>query len=79
MSRLPTVSDSTVIGVLKANGFEQKRRRGSHVFFRHPDGRTAVVPLHAGEDLGRGIVSKILKDAEIPRDSFLKGLGSRWR
>ena len=73
------VSASTMIDVLRANGFEQKRRRGSHVFFRHPDGRTAVVPVHPGEDLGRGIVSKILKDSEIPRDRFLKGLGAKYR
>lgn len=66
-----------MIAVLKENGFEEKRRRGSHVFFRHPDGRTAVVPVHAGEDLGRGIVSKILKDAEISRESFLRQIGSK--
>ena len=68
-----------MIAVLKENGFEEKRRSGSHVFFRHPDGRTAVVPVHAGEDLGRCIVSKILKDAEISRDSLLKRLGSKRR
>ncbi|HHV57920.1 MAG TPA: addiction module toxin, HicA family [Firmicutes bacterium] len=28
-------------------GFSRVRQKGSHVFFRHPDGRTATVPCHA--------------------------------
>ncbi len=48
------------------------RQKGSHKFFRHPDGRTATVPDHKGEDLGRGITNKILKDAEATREDFLE-------
>ncbi len=54
--------------------FVQVRQRGSHKFFRHPDGRTATVPDHRGEDLGRGILSKILRDAETSPEEFLKWL-----
>jgi predicted RNA binding protein YcfA (HicA-like mRNA interferase family) len=53
-------------------GFEQIRQKGSHKFFKHPDGRTATVPEHKGEDLGRGITNKILKDAEVTREDFLR-------
>ncbi|NKQ38235.1 MAG: addiction module toxin, HicA family [Methanosarcinales archaeon] len=52
-------------------GFDQVRQKGSHKFFKHPDGRTATVPDHKGEDLGRGITNKILKDAEVTKGDFL--------
>jgi predicted RNA binding protein YcfA (HicA-like mRNA interferase family) len=37
---------------------------------RHPDGRSTVVPVHSGEVLGPGIISKILQDTEIDREEF---------
>jgi predicted RNA binding protein YcfA (HicA-like mRNA interferase family) len=52
-------------------GFVFARQKGSHKFFRHLDGRTATVPDHRGEDLGRGITFKIFKDTELDMDDFL--------
>jgi len=69
---MPTVTSALMIAYLKSLGFKQSRQKGSHKFFRHPDGRTATVPFHKGEDLGRGLTEKILKDAEATRDDFLK-------
>jgi len=60
-----------MIKFLASLGFELVRQKGSHKFFRHPDGRTTTVPDHQGEDLGRGITSKILKDAEVTKDDFM--------
>lgn len=54
MSRLRLVPARQMIRFLKSLGFSQLRRRGSHRFFAHADGRTATVPDHRGEDLGRG-------------------------
>jgi len=72
MPRMPTITARLMIGFLKSLGFEQVRQKGSHRFFRHSDGRTATVPDHRGEDLGRGITNKILKDVEATREDFLK-------
>lgn len=77
MPRMPTITAGVMIDFLESLGFEQVRQRGSHRFFRHPDGRTATVPDHVGEDLGRGITSKILADAEVTRDDFLIWYGKR--
>lgn len=74
MPRMPTVTSTLMIGFLKSLGFKQSRQKGSHKFFRHSDGRTATVPFHKGEDLGRGLTDKILKDAEVTKADFL-----RWR
>lgn len=68
---MPTITARLLIEFLSYHGFNQSRQRGSHKFFRHPDGRTATVPDHKGEDLGRGITNKILNDAELTREDFL--------
>ncbi len=74
MSRLPTISSALMVRFLKEMGFKKSRQHGSHIFFRHPDGRTATVPFHKGEDLGRGLTNKILHDLDVIRDVFLDWL-----
>ncbi len=72
MSRLPALSARKVCRVLEKLGFEPIRQRGSHIFYQHPDGRATVVPVHRGEDLGRGLLRSILRDIEVSRDKFLE-------
>ncbi len=74
MSRLHPVRPREVIHFLESLGFHQVRQGGSHKFFRHPDGRTATVPDHQGEDLGRGILAKILRDAGTKPAELLEWL-----
>ena len=39
---------------------------------KHPDSRVTVVPIHGGEELGRGILRQIAHDIKIGKDEFLK-------
>ena len=70
MTRLPVVDARTVERVLLRQGFQAIRQRGSHVFYRHPDGRTTTVPHHAGRDLARPLLREILREAEITPEEF---------
>jgi len=72
MEKMPIITPELMIEFLQTNGFRMVRQKGSHMFFRHADGRTATVPYHKGEDLGRGITAKILKDVEVTRQEFIK-------
>jgi predicted RNA binding protein YcfA (HicA-like mRNA interferase family) len=45
--------------------FEPIRQKGSHVFYRHPDGRSTTSVNHPGRDIPPGLVRKILADAEL--------------
>ncbi len=74
MSRLHPVRAREVIRFLESQGFIKVRQKGSHKFFRHADGRTATIPDHKGEDLGRGILAKILRDAGVKPAEFLAWL-----
>jgi predicted RNA binding protein YcfA (HicA-like mRNA interferase family) len=72
MTRLPSLKGEDVIKALSKAGFQVLRQKGSHIYLKHPDGRATVVPVHKGESLGRGILRKIIRDADMGRDEFLK-------
>jgi len=65
MPRLPRLCGKELIKALRRSGFEVVRIKGSYHFLRHPDGRGMVVPLHAGETVGLGLLSEILRDTEL--------------
>jgi len=48
MSRLPIVDAKAMERILFAFGFAKTRQKGSHAFYRHPDGRTTTLPHHPG-------------------------------
>lgn len=73
MPKLPAVKAQELIKILKEKGFVLHRVQGSHyVLVRREDKLTVVVPVHKGRDLGRGITSAILKDAQITPEEFTK-------
>lgn len=72
MSKLPSLTGKDVVSLLKKVGFIVERQRGSHVFLKHDDGRATVVPVHSGETIGPGLLSKILRDVEMTKDELLK-------
>ena len=51
-------------------GFQSVRQRGSHIFYRHPDGRTTTVPNHSGRDLAKPLIREILREIEIKPNQF---------
>lgn len=74
MPRLPRLRGREVIAALRRAGFVVLRVRGSHHFLQHPDGRRTVVPVHAGETIGPGLLNKIMRDAEIEAEEFERWL-----
>ena len=72
MPRLPRLRGREVIAALRRAGFTVIRIKGSHHFLQHSDGRRTVVPVHAGEVIGPGLLGKILKDVEMEPGEFEK-------
>jgi predicted RNA binding protein YcfA (HicA-like mRNA interferase family) len=70
VSRLPIVDARSMERVLFHLGFQAVRQKGSHVFYRHADGRTTTVPHHAARDLSRPLTRSILRDIEISPEQF---------
>ena len=71
MAKLPILRANELIRALEGAGFQIIRQRGSHVRMKHPDGRVVTVPVHPGQDIGRGLLRKILRDAELTREAFI--------
>jgi len=67
VTKLPALTGRRLTAALVRAGFEVVRTRGSHQFLRHPDGRGTVVPVHAGETIGPGLLAAILRDCELTR------------
>ena len=74
MTRLPIVDFKAMEKVLLRLGFEVVRQKGSHVFYRHPDGRTTTLPRHPGRDLARPLVREILREIELTPEQFFQEL-----
>ncbi|MFN0118040.1 MAG: type II toxin-antitoxin system HicA family toxin [Elusimicrobiota bacterium] len=70
MSKLSIISSTQMSKILRHLGFSFVRRKGSHAYFKHPDGRATVVPIHKGEDLGRGLIRAILRDVDLSPEEF---------
>lgn len=70
MSKLVVIKFKRMNDLLLKLGFESVRQKGSHVFYRHPDGRTTVVPLHKGKDLPRPLIRSILDDINLTVDQY---------
>ena len=75
MPKLPTINARDLIAALERFGFETTRQKGSHVRLKHPDGRVVTVPVHAGKDIGKGLLRKILRDAEWSVEDLITYLG----
>jgi predicted RNA binding protein YcfA (HicA-like mRNA interferase family) len=72
MSKLPLVDAKTLEKVLLLLGFEIKRQKGSHVFYRHPDGRYTTIPHHKGRDIGRSLLRAVLRQVGITPEEFIE-------
>ncbi len=61
MSKLPRITAKEVVAIITKFGFKLDRQKGSHMIFKHQDGRVTVIPNHPGEEIGPGLLNKITK------------------
>ena len=71
MTSFPAVKGKDLISALRGAGFVVVRTKGSHHFVRHSDGRATVVPAHAGETPGPGLLASI-RDLKLTREQLQK-------
>ena len=70
MTKLKLVSAQRLERLLLTVGFERIRQKGSHVFYRHPDGRTTTIPHHSATDLPRPLLRTILREIQMSVDEY---------
>ncbi len=74
MTKLILIDSSKMEKLLFKLGFEKVRQKGSHVFYRHPDGRYTTVPHHKGRMLARPLIREILKEIKMDVEEYNKYL-----
>ena len=70
MPQLPVLSGKEIIKVLEQIGYFQKKQRGSHIRMEHDEFRSVTVPNYPM--VSRGLLRKILRDAELSPEEFIK-------
>lgn len=70
---LPVLTARQIITILERLGFRHRALTAtSHRRYVHADGRRTTVPVHPGQDIGRGLLRKILKDIEMTAEELKK-------
>ena len=73
MAKLPKLNGKELGKIVEKLGFVFDHQRGSHMVYKHSDGRVTTIPHHSGEELGPGLLNKIIKkDLRITREEFMK-------
>lgn len=71
--KLPVLSGKELIKIFEKLGYEVVRQKGSHVRRCHKSDKSKKIltaPLH--QTVGKGLLRKILRDAEISVEEFDK-------
>jgi predicted RNA binding protein YcfA (HicA-like mRNA interferase family) len=71
MPRLPNLTGKQLIAILEKKDFVFQRQKGSHVRMKDSKNRVVTVPVHANKILGKGLLIKILRDAEISKEELI--------
>jgi len=70
--KLPILPSRKLCRFLEKEGFVAIRQKGSHKFYKHPDGRTTIVPIHPGKDIKRTLLKGILDEIRMTRNEFFE-------
>ncbi len=68
MPRLPILSGREMVRILSTIGYKEVRRQSSHIRLSHSSKKSITIPDY--KDIGRGLLRKILRDAEITPQEF---------
>ena len=71
MGNTPILKPSEVSRILERLGFVNVRQRGSHIQYRHADGRCTTVPMHKGRDIAAPILRQIARDIDLTVDELI--------
>ena len=67
---MPELTGKDLLRIAEHLGFVLEREHGSHAIMVHPDGRTAVIPLH-DKPLGKGLIDSIVKhEFKLEKEEF---------
>jgi predicted RNA binding protein YcfA (HicA-like mRNA interferase family) len=76
LSKLKLINAKEMEKLLLRLGFEKVRQKGSHAFYRHPDGRVTTIPHHKAKALARPLIREILREIDLTVEDYNRSLES---
>ena len=71
MPKLRVLSGKEVCKIMSKHGFQEVRRKGSHIIMQKKDGDTTItVPVPNHDELRTGTLSGIIRQSNLPRSLF---------
>jgi len=70
MPKLPILPAKKLVKVFQKAGYFFVRQTGSHIRMCHKNRNSITIPNH--KTVGPGLLNKILRDADMSGDDFLK-------
>lgn len=73
MPKLGIFSGAEICDILRAQGFELARQRGSHMIMQRRVGdSTITVPVPNHREVKIGTLQSIIRQSQLPRELFLR-------
>jgi len=71
LGKLRVLSGKEVCAILERHGFQEVRRRSSHIVMQRSDeGSTTTVPVPDHRELKIGTLRSIIRQSALPRSEF---------
>lgn len=73
MPKLPLISGDKAVKCFEKLGYEITRQKGSHIRLHHSSDKNKkplTIPRH--KELGRGLLRKLVRDAEISLEDLIE-------
>ena len=70
MTKLKLLTATELERLLFRLGFVKVRQKGSHVFYRHENGRTTTIPHHSSINLPRPLLRAILRQINLSVEEY---------
>ena len=71
MPKLPVIRPKELAKALQLTGFLITRKTGSHLRFRHPDGRATTISIHQ-RTIPKGTLNAILHQTKLTAEQLRK-------
>ena len=72
MPKLPSITANELIKALEKGGFKAVGQEESRVILKKQNNLTIIMPVHKDEIIGKGLLRKIIRDADLKLDEFIK-------
>lgn len=73
MPKLPAISGEKAVKCFEKLGYEVSRQKGSHIRMHHKyDKKKKPLTIPKHRELGRGLLRKLIRDAEISIDKLIE-------